>query len=101
MRIHKILITLCLIGGMIIPITSCDDTVSVTKDPNTMAQRTLWDKFTIVEQRYGPNNGFLYIVYDSDTKVMYYIIDAHYRSGISPIYDSDGSVKIYGEKKEA
>lgn len=33
--------------------------------------------------------------YDYDTKVMYYIWDGYNKIGISPIYNSDGSVMIY------
>lgn len=36
------------------------------------------------------------IVYANDTKVMYIIIgDSQYNSGMSPLYNSDGSLQIY------
>jgi hypothetical protein len=44
---------------------------------------------------YNLNTGNLYITYDKNTKVMYYIASAPYKYAISPIYDTDGSIKIY------
>jgi major membrane immunogen (membrane-anchored lipoprotein) len=41
-----------------------------------------------------------YIVYDKDTKVMYYILDGFRRAGLCPMYDTNGDVMIYnGEEK--
>lgn len=37
------------------------------------------------------------IVYDKNTNVLYYIIYDADRLGITPIYNSDGSVKLYEE----
>ena len=45
------------------------------------------------------DEGILYIVYDKDTKVMYYIIINSYKCGITPIYNTDGTIKIYEEKE--
>ena len=56
------------------------------------------DKFVNVETRCGDFDGCnvaLHIVYDYDTKVMYYIWDGYNKIGISPIYNADGSVMIY------
>ena len=43
---------------------------------------------------------YYHIVYANDTRVMYIIIEgSHYQSGISPLYNADGTLKIYkGEK---
>lgn len=38
------------------------------------------------------------IVYDKNTNVMYYIYDYSYQWGITPIYNSDGTVKLYEKK---
>jgi hypothetical protein len=36
-------------------------------------------------------------MYDKDTKVMYYMIVSGYKCGLTPIYNADGSVKVYEE----
>ncbi len=38
------------------------------------------------------------VVYDKNTKVMYFIRRDAYRFGITPIYNSDGTVKLYEEE---
>lgn len=35
------------------------------------------------------------VVYDRNTKVMYFIKSSGYKFGITPIYNSDGTVKLY------
>lgn len=37
------------------------------------------------------------IVYANDTKVKYFIFFDGYRGGISPLYNSDGTLQVYGE----
>ena len=37
------------------------------------------------------------VVYDKNTNVMYYIYHNYDKYGITPIYNSDGSVKLYEE----
>ena len=39
------------------------------------------------------------VLYDKNTKVMYFMIQGRYQSGITPIYNSDGTVKLYDEEK--
>lgn len=56
--------------------------------------KTLYDQFITVE-KYGNTERGLYIVYDKDTKVMYYLVDDAYQMALSPIYNADGTIKIY------
>ena len=35
------------------------------------------------------------VLYDKNTKVMYFVIWSDYQFGITPIYNSDGTVKLY------
>ena len=35
------------------------------------------------------------VLYDKNTKVMYFVRKSGYRFGITPIYNSDGTVKLY------
>ena len=63
--------------------------------------RCLVNDFTVVEEK--ENNSFLgarsQIIYDNETKVEYLIIYDSYRCGITPIYNTDGTVKVYQEKE--
>lgn len=81
-----ILLTLVLVG--------CETTTTIYENE----EKNFWDKFVAVESYDNYEDGFLYIVYDKDTKVEYYIVEAHYQYGMSPIYNADGTVKIYEEK---
>ena len=56
--------------------------------------KELFDQFITVE-RYGNSQRGLYLVYDKDTKVMYYLIDEAYQMALSPVYNSDGTIRIY------
>ena len=55
-----------------------------------------WDKFIVIEERYNFDHGRLKIVYDKDTKVMYYLIEDAYERSMSPIYNTDGTIMVYG-----
>lgn len=35
------------------------------------------------------------VLYDKNTKVMYFVAWSNYQFGITPIYNSDGTVKLY------
>jgi hypothetical protein len=72
-------------------LTGCGTTYSYDND-------VYLDKFVNIETRYGDfdgNNLALHIVYDYDTKVMYYIWDGYESFAFSPIYNADGSVMVY------
>ena len=38
------------------------------------------------------------VCYDRNTKVMYFIKNSVYQFGITPIYNADGSLKLYEEE---
>ena len=38
------------------------------------------------------------VLYDKNTKVMYFVKWSDYQFGITPIYNSDGTVKLYDEE---
>lgn len=76
----KKIIAIILIIILIISLSGC----SATK------QELLYDRFIIID---GNSLNRLYIAYDKDTKVMYYIVPSC--GGICPIYNKDGSILIY------
>lgn len=45
------------------------------------------------------NYNTTYITYDKNTKVMYYILDGYYRTGLCPMYDTNGNIMVYGGDK--
>ncbi len=76
---------------LMLSLTGCKTTVDTDNHDD------LFGKFTVIETRYNASDGTLYITYDKDTMVEYYIIISGHRAGISPIYEADGSIKIYPE----
>lgn len=78
-------------------LTGCGKTKRIIYEND---EKTFFDTFIVLEQRDNFDDGYLYIVYDKETKVEYYIFGSGYRGGICPIYNTDGTVKVYKENKE-
>ena len=77
-------------------LTGCETTIYKTNN------EVYWDKFIEIEERHHIEYGYLRIVYDKDTKVMYYLIKDTYSRAMSPIYNADGTVMVYeGSEDEA
>lgn len=54
--------------------------------------------FTVVKEWGGNNNSTEFsIVYANDTKVMYLVWYTSYKATITPLFNADGSLQIYGE----
>ncbi len=68
-----------------------------TENVDDAYYQNAFNKFVVVEEKTNMDYGTLTIMYDKDTKVMYYLITSGYKCGITPIYNSDGSVMIYDE----
>ena len=47
---------------------------------------------------YRDNDNNTEVAYDKNTKVMYFVKWSDYQFGITPIYNSDGTVKLYDEE---
>lgn len=61
----------------------------------------LANDFTVVEEKESNFLGdYSQIIYDNETKVEYLIIYDGYKCGITPIYNADGTVKVYQEKEK-
>lgn len=89
-----LILTITLMCGMVF--TGCKTTV--TENVDNAYYQNAFNQFVVVEERRNGDYGTLSIMYDKDTKVMYYMITSAYRCGITPIYNSDGSVMIYDEE---
>ena len=59
-------------------------------------ESVVYDKNTI----YKDDRQNTEVLYDKNTKVMYYIQSSGYTLGITPIYNSDGTVKLYDGDKQ-
>lgn len=55
----------------------------------------LANKYIDLVTIYKDDNHNTKVLYDKNTKVMYFVIWSGYQFGITPIYNSDGTVKLY------
>lgn len=76
---------------LVLALTGCE-TKSIAYDNGAKVKL---DKFVVIEKLDSAGNGMLYIMYDKDTKVEYYYLIEYNRAAMSPIYNTDGSVKVY------
>lgn len=90
----RVLITSLLIIMMFL-LSSCKTTTTIYEN----GEYTKYDQFVVIEEKNNFDEGVLYTVYDKDTKVMYYMLNSGYKFGISPIYNADGTIKVYEEKE--
>lgn len=83
-----------LLAGIIV-LSICSGITGCTKGEDTEpTEFRLGNKYFDLVKIYGGGyDGD--IVYDKNTNVLYYIIYDADRLGITPIYNSDGSVKLY------
>lgn len=87
-------LTLLVILLMLV-LTGCKTTTTTYED----REKDFWDKFVLIE-KYDKAGSKLYVVYDKDTKVEYYIISNYNQLGFSPIYNADGTIKVYEGEEE-
>lgn len=56
--------------------------------------------FTTISKWGDANYGTYRIVYANDTKVKYFVNTSGYRTGITPLYNADGTLQIYEESED-
>ena len=96
MKRIKYIALLCLVCVL----TACGTTYQeATSDTSTASDDLCNGYFTIVTE-WSDVGSIYYIVYANDTKVKYLISSSGYRFGISPLYNSDGSLQVYEEENE-
>lgn len=73
-------------------VTGCGGTTTTT----STKEKILFNQFVVIEERvdndFGCNS--IYIMYDKDSKAMYYGYPI-YHGWMVPIYNEDGTVKLY------
>lgn len=85
-----LIILLVLMFILITGLTACGATTKTYKNNDNK----FCNQFVIVEKQHDIDKS-VYIVYDVDTKVMYYMYHWGYEGGLSPIYNEDGSIRVY------
>ncbi len=91
----KKLLLIFLICFMLLSLTGCgrDYQEAVTQSTTDVGR----GYFTTIKQWGSIDGGKYYIVYANDTKVIYFVEEGAYSFGISPLYNTDGTLQVYSE----
>ena len=73
----------------------CFGMTGCTKGDIEPESSRLANKYIDLVTIYKDDNHNTKVLYDKNTKVMYFVIWSGYQFGITPIYNSDGTVKLY------
>ena len=76
-------------------LTLCFGMTGCTKGDIEPESSRLANKYIDLVTIYKDDNHNTKVLYDKNTKVMYFLILIGYQFGITPIYNSDGTVKLY------
>ena len=76
-------------------LTLCFGMTGCTKGDIEPESSRLANKYIDLVTIYKDDNHNAKVLYDKNTKVMYFVIWSGYQFGITPIYNSDGTVKLY------
>lgn len=91
----KIIIGFLIMTGLMATLTSCSDKISANNNGirhNVSYVHSDYIDFEVVEE------GASYtIVYDTHTKVLYIVMSGFQQGAMTPIYNEDGSLKLYVE----
>jgi hypothetical protein len=82
---------LILVGILLLPLASC------SSQHNAKVDNPNYDIKTLVY--IGSQDERFYYYYDKDTKVMYVVYAKGYRGGMTPLYNPDGTLKLYKESE--
>ena len=76
-------------------LTLCFGMTGCTKGDIDPERSDLGNKYIDLVTIYKDDNNYTEVLYDKNTKVMYFVKRSSQRFGITPIYNSDGTVKLY------
>lgn len=76
-------------------LTLCFVMTGCTKGDIEPESSRLANKYIDLVTIYKDDNHNTKVLYDKNTKVMYFVKWSGYQFGITPIYNSDGTVKLY------
>lgn len=80
---------------VVLGLTLCFGMTGCTKGDIESERSTLGNKYIDLVTIYKDDNYKTEVLYDKNTKVMYFVKWSGYQFGITPIYNSDGTVKLY------
>ena len=92
----KYIVLLCLVCVL----TACGTTYQEATSDTSTASNDLCNGYFTVITEWSDVHGSYQIVYTNDTKVKYFITMTGYKFGITPLYNSDGSLQVYEEVEE-
>ena len=81
--------------AVVLGLTLCFGMTGCTKGDIEPESSRLANKYIDLVTIYKDDNNNTKVLYDKNTKVMYFVIWSGYQFGITPIYNSDGTVKLY------
>lgn len=80
---------------VVLGLTLCFGMTGCTKGDIKSESSTLGNKYIDLVTIYKDDRQHTEVLYDKNTKVMYFLKWSGYQFGITPIYNSDGTVKLY------
>lgn len=80
---------------VVLGLTLCFGITGCTKGDIEPESSYLANKYIDLVTIYKDDNYNTEVLYDKNTKVMYFVKRSGYQFGITPIYNSDGTVKLY------
>lgn len=84
--------------AVVLGLTLCLGMTGCTKGDIEPESSILGNKYIDLVTIYKDNDHNTEVAYDKNTKVMYFFKRSGYQFGITPIYNSDGTVKLYDEE---
>ena len=79
----------------VLGLTLCFGMTGCTKGDIEPESNILGNKYIDLVTVYKDDGHHTEVLYDKNTKVMYFVKWSGYQFGITPIYNSDGTVKLY------
>ena len=86
------------IVAVVLALTLCFGMTGCTKGDIEPESNILGNKYIDLVTIYKDNDNNIEVAYDKNTKVMYFLKRSAYQFGITPIYNSDGTVKLYDKE---
>lgn len=81
--------------AVVLGLTLCFGMTGCTKGDIEPESSKFANKYIDLVTIYKDDNYNTEVLYDKNTKVMYFVERTGYQFGITPIYNSDGTVKLY------
>ena len=94
-KIITIILTTSILILMLLPLSGCGRSYS---EAHILKDSESWGHgyFTMIKAWSDSDHNY-YIVYANDTKVLHFVFDGNYGSGITPLYNTDGTLQVYDE----